>query len=135
MLFDVEAREKEMILKSCVASCSEHLDKFTTTTIAYFRNLLQDARVSIKFKSEAAQTSNRIFKDDLYSLDFQLWLNEVFNLKYREELEQFLSLAENDDSTQALGRKPLILEKKREFITSGKLTPRSVFIKVMGVIL
>ena len=71
MLFDIEAKEKE-ILKSCVALCSEHLDKFITSATAYFRNLLKDASVSIKSKSEAAQTLHRIFQDDLFSLHFQL---------------------------------------------------------------
>lgn len=72
MLFDIEAKEKEKILKSCVALCSEHLDKFITSATAYFRNLLKDASVSIKSKSEAAQTLHRIFQDDLFSLHFQL---------------------------------------------------------------
>ena len=71
MLFDIEAKEKE-ILKSCVALCSEHLDKFITSATAYFRNLLKDASVSIKSKSEAAQTLHRVFQDDLFSLHFQL---------------------------------------------------------------
>lgn len=120
MLLDIEAKEKEKILKSCVALCSEHLDKFITSATAYFRNLLKDASVSIKSKSEAAQTLHRIFQDDLFSLHFQLQLVEAFDLEDSEELENFLSLAENDDSTQALGRKPLSLEERERIYNFWK---------------
>lgn len=63
---------------------------------------------------------HRNFKDDLHSSDFQLWLVATFNLKDREKLEHFFSLAENDDSTQALGRKPLSLEERERIYNFWK---------------
>ena len=63
---------------------------------------------------------HRNFKDDLHSSDFQLWLVATFNLKDREKLEHFFSLAENDDSTQALGRMPLSLEDRKRICNFWK---------------
>ena len=60
---------------------------------------------------DGAVLLHRIFKDNLYNVDFQMWLVENLNLKDREQLVTFLSLAENSDSISARGRKQMELDE------------------------
>ena len=111
ILFNVEAKKRQKILQSCIATSSECLDKFTSSTLNYFRNLLKDARSSLKANMDGAVLLHRIFKDNLYDVDFQMWLVENLNLKDREQLVTFLSLAENTDSISLRGRKQMELDE------------------------
>ena len=60
---------------------------------------------------DCAVLLHRIFKDNLYNVDFQMWLVENLNLKDREQLVTFLSLAENTDSISVQGRRQMELDE------------------------